>query len=874
MRLAFRRAGCREIRLSGSTRGEWVALQCRPLSYSTVNLLCLEKGSEPPPSFSRINPCKEELRLHDLVRDFRHTLRRLARTPVFTLATLVTLALGIGANTAIFTVINSVLLKPLPYPEPGRLVAALQTAPGVGIKDLPASIADYLTYREDSRTFADIALWNGRSVTVTEFSDPERVDGLSVTFGLLPMLGIQPALGRGFTEKDNNNGTPDVLLLSHGYWQRRFGGDPKVIGRRIMADGVAREIIGVLPEGFWFMDMRHDLVMPIRWNRANITLGGYNSNGIARLRPGVTIEQANADVARMIGLELARFPPPKGMSTKMFEEARLGPNVQPLKDNLVGDLGKSLWVVMATIGIVLLIACANVANLLLVRTEGRSQELAVRAALGASRGRIARELIVESLALALAGGALGVGFAIAMVKLVLKMSPARLPRLEQVSLDSTTLLFTLVVSLTAGLVFGAIPVFKHGGLRLAEALRAGGRNASSGRDRNIARNTLTAVQVALALVLLIGSGLMIRTFQSMRRVHPGFSNPEALQTLRLSIPRNAVPKDPELLLLQQNLVNRLAAVPGVETVSLISHLPMTGMSGQDPIFASDRAYTANQLPPLRRYITVAPGTFSALGTPLRAGREFSWPEIHQKRQVILISENFAREYWGSAQAAIGKQIRGNPINPWSEIIGVVADIHHDGADKKAPTTVYWPQRSSNSMIFLIRGQRAGSDSYSSEIRQAVWAVNNSLAITDIQTMKQVYDKSMSRTAFTLTLLAISGGMALMLAVVGIYAVISYAVAQRTREIGIRMALGAQPGELKMLFVRNGLLWGAIGAAAGLAASAALSRAMSALLFEISPIDPLTYSVVAAGLLAAAALASYLPARRVTHVDPTEALRAD
>ena len=812
--------------------------------------------------------------MNDLIGDLRHTIRRLARTPVFTLATLVTLALGIGANTAIFSVVNSVLLKPLPFPEPERLIGVWQTAPGVNIKDLNASIADYITYREDSKTFADVAIWNGRSVTVTEFADPERVDGISATFSLLPMLGVRPLLGRGFTEKDNEGGSPDVVMLSHGYWQRRFGGDPKVIGRRIMSDGAAREIVGVLPKRFWFMDMGHDLVLPLRFDRANVRLAGYNLQAIARLRPGVTLEQANADVTRMIGVELRKFPPPKGMSITMMEDARLGPNVRPLIDDLLGDIGKSLWVVMATIGMVLLIACANVANLLLVRTEGRAQELAVRAALGASRGRIARELMVESLALAVMGGALGFGLAVAMVQLVVRLTPARLPRFEQISVDSTALLFTFAISLAAGFVFGAIPVMKQGGFRLAAALRAGGRNASTGRDRNIARNTLTVVQVALALVLLIGSGLMIRTFQSMRQVHPGFGHPEALQTLRISIPKNAAPKEPELLLMQQNLVDRLASIPGVEKVSLMGGLPMTGASSQDPIFASDHTYAANQIPPLRRFITAAPSTFQALGAPLRAGREFTWADIHEKRRVVLIGENFAREYWGSAPAAIGKQIRSNTTDPWSEVIGVAGDLHHDGAEKKAPSTVYWPLRSANSMTFLLRGARAGSDSYATEIRQTVWAVNSSLPITEMQTMQQVYDKSMSRTAFTLTLLAISGGMALLLAMVGVYAVVSYAVVQRTREIGIRLALGAEQGALKMMFVRNGLLWSGIGAAAGLAAAAGLSRTMSTLLFEISPVDPKTYSAVAIGLLAAVAVASYLPTRRVTRVDPMESLRSD
>jgi putative ABC transport system permease protein len=812
--------------------------------------------------------------VHDVIRDWKYALRRLARTPGFTLATLVTLGLGIGATTAIFSVVNCVLLKPLPFHEPDRLIGVWQTAPGVNIKDLTASVADYVTYREESKTFADVAMWNGTSVVVTEFTDPERVDGIALTFRLLPMLGVHPILGRDFLEKDNQDKSPEVVMLGYGYWQRRFGGDPKIIGRRILADGAAREIIGVLPRNFWFMDMAHDLLIPLRFDRSSVRLAGYNFQAIARLRPGVTIQEANADVARMIDIELNKFPPPGGMSKQMMEDARLGPNVRLLIDDLLGDIGSSLWVVMATIGIVLLIACANVANLLLVRMEGRTQEFAVRSALGAGRWRIAREMIAESLALAGMGGCLGVGFAFVVVRLVLKLSPARLPRLEQISVDATPLLLTLAIVLVAGLALGAIPVIKHGGIRVSAFLRAGGRNASAGRERNVARNTLTIVQVGLALVLLIGSGLMIRTFQSIRRVHPGFHHPEELQTLRISIPRTAAPKDAEILQMQHNLVIRLASIPGVSEVSMLNGLPMTGFNSQDPIFASDHLYAANQIPPLRRFLTAAPGAFHTLGTPMRAGREFTWTEIDQRRRVVVISENFAREYWGSAQAAVGKQIRSNPNDPWSEIIGVAGDVRHDGADKKAPTSVYWLLRSYDSMPFLVRSSRAGTESFLAEIRQTVWSVNGSLPITDIRTMKQIYDRSMARTSFTLTLLAISGGMAFLLAVVGVYAVISYAIAQRTREIGIRAALGAQGGELKRMFVARGLLWSGIGAAAGLTAAGALSRLMSSLLFEISPVDPLTYSVVAVGTLAAAAVASYLPARRVTRVDPIEALRAE
>jgi predicted permease len=812
--------------------------------------------------------------MFDLMRDVRHAARRLARTPMFTLATLLTLALGIGANTAIFSVVETVLLKPLPFAEPDRLVGLWQTAPGVEIKELNASLADYITYREESRTLADVAIWQGNSLTVTGQAEPERVDGFAATFRLLPMLGVKPILGRSFVEKDDQRGSPEVVMLGYGYWQRRFGGDPGVVGRRLTIDNTAREVIGVLPKGFWFMDMDHDLVTSLQFERPKVTLAGYNFRAVGRLKPGVTLAQVDADVARMIRVAFGKFPPPQGMSLKMMEDARLGPNVRPLIDDLVGDIGKSLWVVMATIGIVLLIACANVANLLLVRTEGRAQELAVRAAIGAGRGRLAREMLVESLVLSLLGGALGLVVAAGALRLVLEMMPVGLPRADLVGVDATALVFTFALSVGAGLLFGSIPVLKRSRIVLSQALRAGGRNASAGRDRNVTRNTLTIVQVALALVLLIGSGLMIRTFQSMRRVQPGFADPGTLQTLRVSIPRDIAPDDAKVRITQQALVDKLAGLPGVTSVSLTNGLPMTGFSSQDPIAASDHVYAADKIPPLRRFVRVAPRLFRTMGISLVAGREYDWTDIHEGRQVVVISENFAREYWGSAAAAIGKQIRSNPNDKWSEIIGVAADVRADGADRPAPSTVYWPLRQQRSAAVVLRGPRAGTDGYATEIRRVVASVAAGMPVTQLQTMQTVYDKSMSRTTFTLTLLALSGGMALLLAAVGIYAVISYTVAQRTREIGIRMALGAEHDRIKLMFVRNGLLWGGIGAAAGLVAAAPLSQLMSALLFEVKPIDPLTYGIVVAGLLAAAALASYLPTRRVTRIHPIEALRAE
>ena len=812
--------------------------------------------------------------MSEVLRELKHALRRLARTPLFSVATITTLALGIGANVAVFSVIYGVLLKPLPYRDPEQLIAVWQTAPGVNIKDLNASLADYVTYREHAQVFADVGLWTGTGAIVSENGVAERVNGASLTHRMLPLLGVQPLVGRSFVESDEVQGSASVVMLGFGYWQRQFGGDRSIVGRRLLIDGSPVEVIGVLPKSFWLMDTPLDFITPLRFDRAKVHLAGYNFQAIARLKPGVTIDQANRDVARMIALEFTLFPAPDGMSIKQLKEARLAPNVQLLKDEFLADTAKSLWVVMATIGIVLLIACANVANLLLVRAEGRSRELAVRMALGAGRGRLAREMFVESFTVAFLGGAVGVVLASLVIALTLKLIPAQLPRIDQVAVDAPTLLFAFAVSVVVGVALGAIPVLKQGQIRVTDALRAGGRNASAGRDRNFARGALTVLQVALALVLLVGSGLMVRTFASIRRVQPGFSDPASLTVMNLSIPQGTAASAAETFAMQRNIVDRLQAVAGVSSVSMMDGLPMTDFNSYDPIFASDRSYTENQIPPLRRFIRTGPNTFRTLGTPVVAGREFTWDDLEQDRKVAVISENFAREYWTSAAAAVGQRIRENSAEPWSEVVGVVADVRHDGVDKPAPATVYWPERAAHSMTYLVRNSRLNSQAFTNDLRSAIQAASASVPITNLRTMQTVYDKSMSRTAFTLTLLAISGGMALLLALVGVYAVISYTVAQRTRDIGIRIALGAQQRGVQLLFVRKGLVLAAIGAGAGVVVAMALARLLSSLLYEISPLDPLTYVLVVIGLLAAAALASYVPALRVARVNPADALRAE
>ena len=579
-----------------------------------------------------------------------------------------------------------------------------------------------------------------------------------------------------------------------------------------------------------------------------------------------------------------KFPPAPGMSPKMLEEARLGPLVRPLEEDVIGGVGKVLWVLMGTVGIVLLIACANVANLLLVRAEGRQQELAIRTALGASWLRIAGELLTESMTLALLGGAVGVGMAYGALRLLVALSPGNLPRLEEIRIDPVVLMFSLAVSLFAGVLFGLLPVFKYARQRVGMALRDGGRNASEGRERHRSRNVLVVVQVALALVLLISAGLMIRTMKALREVQPGFTRPEEIQTLRVSIPEAQVKKEDDVVRMHEAILRKIQAIPGVQSVALSNSITMEGWDDNDPVYAEGRTYSEGQIPPIRRYKYLSPGAFQTMGNPLLTGRDFTWTDLYERRPVVLVSENLARELWGGPAAAIGKRIRENPKGMWREVIGVAGNERDDGADRKAPEIVYWPLilnniwdmpvRVQRTVAYEIRSSRAGSASLVKEAGQAVWSVNPDLPLADVRTVQEIYQRSMARTAFTLVMLSLAAGMALLLGVVGIYGVLSYSVSQRTREIGIRMALGAQQQKIRQMFVGHGLRLAAIGVVCGVAAAGALTRLMRSLLFEVSPMDPVTYGAVAVLLVGAAWMAAYIPARRATAVAPLEALRSE
>jgi predicted permease len=817
----------------------------------------------------------------------KQVIRRLGRAPLFTAITLLTLAVGVGANTVVFSVIEGVLLKPLNYPHPEQLIGIWHKAPGIGIDDLNIAPFLYFIDREQSTTLQDIGVYSGDSLSVTGAGQPEHVRGLDVSDGTLPILGVKPALGRLFTRRDDLPNSPKTVLLSDGYWRQKFGGSASVIGRSITVDGTQREIVGVLPHDFQFLDREEDaLILPMQLDRSKTKLGNFSFSALARLKPGVTVAQANADLTRLLPIAIRTFPAPEGFSAAVFEKSKLQTNLRPLKQDVIGNVGNVLWVLMGSIAIVLLVACANVANLLLVRVENRRQELAIRTALGAGRGRITAGILFESLVLGLVGSLIGLALAFAALRVLVAAAPTGLPRLHEIAIDVPVLLFALGLALFVSLVIGFIPVIKYAGSGLNGALREGGRALSQGRERHRARKALVVVQVALALVLLICSGLMIRTFDALMHVSPGFAAPDSLQTFRLYIPETQIPDTQSggVVRMDQEILAKLASIPGVSSVAFTTSIPMDGHSSFDPVFAQDRIYKEGELPPVRRFKFISPGFFRTMGTSLVAGRDLTWDETYQKRPVAIVSENLAREYWHDPANALGKRIRVGTTDDWREVIGVAANMYDDGVSKPASTAVYWPIYQDHfegqkevvrrGVDFVLRSPRAGSAAFMSEVQKTVWSVNADLPLADPATMGQLYTKSMARTSFTLIMLCVAGSMALLLGIVGIYGVISYAVSQRTREIGIRMALGAQRETLTGMFVRQGLWLTGIGIAFGVTAAFACVRLMSALLFNVSSMDPGTYIVATAGVMGIAWLACYLPSRRASKVDPVVALRAE
>jgi predicted permease len=831
-----------------------------------------------------VEQVKEEVRasrsgifLETFAQDLRYTLRLLRKSPGFTAIATLTLALGIGATTAMFSVVDGVLLRPLPYPHAESLVEVGLDLPGINQFNWPLGPADYFTFREQNRTFQGIGLYYTGfgaalySANVTGLGRPEHVPALGVTYEVLPILGVTPLLGRSFTRADDEQGSSDTVMITYGYWRSKFGGDGSVIGKTLDLDGKPSTIIGVLPQRFRFLDITNlDILLPLKPK----TLQGYNYFALARVKPGVTLAEASADVARMIPMEVEGVPAAQAQLTlKSFEELRMRPNLQPLKQHIIGDVDKVLWILMGGIGLVLLIACANVANLLLVRVEGRQQELAIRAALGGSPARIAGGLFLESVVLALIGGALGLLFAYGGLRVLIALAPSDLPRLHDIGIDGLVLLFSLGVTMLAGLLFGSMLPLRYARVRVGTGLRETGRSVSPSRERHRARNALVVIQVGLALVLLVSSGLMIRTFAALMHVQPGFTTPAEVQTFHVHFPPEMIKAPERLVHMDRTILDNIEAIPGVSSADFSGAVPMDAGAESDPVLVKDHM-VQGQLPPARRCFWISPSFFRTMGIAIVAGRDLTWDDVLNKRSVAIVSENLAREYWHNPSDALGKEIGGPKA--WRQIVGVVGNVHDDGTSQKAPATVYWPITEAAVFLgapaFAIRSARAGSQSFMSEVQQAVWSVDRDLALSAVHTLDYYYRNSMARVSFMLVMLSLAGGMALLLGSIGLYGVIAYSVSQGIHEIGIRMALGGQREDILRLILAHGTKLALMGVIIGVTAAVGLSRFLSSLLYGVKPTDPLTFLGVTILLVVVTLLASYIPARRAMRVDPLVALK--
>jgi predicted permease len=824
--------------------------------------------------------------------ELRYALRGLARRPKFALAAVLTLALGVGATTAIFSVVYSVLIKPLSYPNAHELVRIRH----IGNRGETAATATmYFTYRDENRAFADVGIWQQDFATLTDGGEPQRVRALLVSNGTLQALGVQPTRGRWFGEAEHRPAAegPTPVILSHAFWQRRLGGDEAVLDRELSLEppgnyggvpfAASSQVVGIMPPEFRFLDMtpQPDVILAMRLDPALPAASGqFRYPMIARLKPGVTPATAHDDVERMLEI----------WAREAVASFRISSIVRPLKNDLVGGVASALWVILGAIGAVLLVACANIANLMLVRADARRHELSVRAALGATRVRITGVLFAESFVIGAAGGVLGLMLAYLGLQALVAIDPSDVPRVEEIAVYLPVLVFTVVASFAATLVFGSITALKVAFSSDARALGAP-RGATASREQSATRSALVVLQMAFALVLVVSAALMVRSFQALHDVDPGFSDPSTIQTAQIWIPTGPtidIAQSAQWTRVQHEILDSVAALPGVAAAGFVDALPIefSGTVNGNGFAVEGRALEPQDQRPQGYFKFISPGYFEAMGTRLIAGRGLTWSDIEAGGRVVMVSEDFAVQLATEPAAALGLRIRfaTSDQDAWREVIGVVQRVHETGLYEDAPAMVYWPAFTEDMfgvpelgtpfVTLAIRSGRAGTASLVGEIRQAVRSVSATIPVAEGRTMRDLHADSLARTSFTLVMLAIAGGMALMLGVIGIYGVIAFIVAQRTREIGIRLALGAEQRQLKKMFLLHGLALSAVGAVVGLIAAMALGRLTSSLLFGVGPTDPAAYAAALGVMMAAAALASYMPARRAANIDPIETLRAE
>jgi len=821
-----------------------------------------------------------------ILRQIRHAIRRLAKTPGFAAIAVLTLALGIGGTTAVFSIVDAVLLRPLPYRDPGRLVGMWHTAQGLGIGQIEQSEGTYLQYQKATRSFESIGGYRTRGVSLTGTGEPEQVQAVDATASLFPTLGVSPALGRTFVDAEDQPHGPHVAVISDALWRRRFAGERGLIGQTIRIDGTAYEVVGVMPPTFTFPDAAAAIWIPMAIDRATLHAESFGMNAVGRLRPHVSLDAAAKELQPL----LLRMPEdfPSAITRGMLEQTKFHVALHPLRDDVVGNIRPVLLVVLGTVVGVLLIACANVANLFLVRAEGRQRELAVRTAIGARPGDLVRLSLGESGTLTAAGTALGMVLAWAAVEGLLRLAPAAIPRAGEIGVNARALLVAVVVAIVASTVFGLVPLVRPGRSDLVGVLRDGSRGATSGREGRRVRDAFVIVQVALALVLLVGSGLLARSFWRMRAVDPGIRAAGVL-TLRLQLPGSTYPSSASRVQFWNALLDRVGALPGVAQVGLTGKLPLRPERRNEvAVWAEDRPVPANAFPPVHLSSEVSGSYFATIGIPLLAGHTFARTPADHGVAEAIIGRAVAEQFWPHEPlaAALGKRVRIGPNQPWLTVVGVVADVHDESLTRPADGMLYRPispleqddsTAAPSSMALVVRAQGGPAidpSRLTGAIRREIGALDPDLPLVNVRAMPRIVADATARTAFTMLLLGVAAGVALLLGGIGLYGVIAYMVSLRTREIGVRMALGAQRTDVGRMIVGQGVTLATIGVGIGLAGALVLTRLIASLLYGVAPTDPPTIVAVSLLLLMVAALASWLPARRAASIDPVMALRSE
>ena len=799
-----------------------------------------------------------------LLQDIRYGIRMLRTKPSFTVIVVLALAIGIGANTAIFSVVNAILLRPLPYKNADRISMIWMDNPKLGVSQDWHSYPNYMDYKEQNQSYEDMAAFNDRSFNLTGTGDPVRVVGVWTTASVFSVLGVEPAIGHTFTEAEEEPGKDLVVVLSNGLWQRRFGGDPGIVGQPISMNGVNRTVLGVMPASFTFPEKKTELWIPLAINpQRKQARNSISYKAVGRLKPGVTIEQARADMGAIA----------KRLDDQYFKSG-YGINLVPLHDQETGTVRPALLVLLGAVAFVLLIACANVANLLLARAALREREVAIRVALGAGRSRIIRQVLTESALLALAGGVAGLLLAVWGLKVLVALSPADIPRLDQTGIDGRVLAFTLAVSLITGLIFGLAPALQASKSDPNESLKEGARGSTGGVGGRRVRNLLVVSEIALSLILLIGAGLLIKSFVRLQQFEFGF-NPDNLLTMRVQLPGSKYRDGKQVVGFYQQLLERMEAVPGVQSVGAIASVFITDTPNSTNFVIEGRPVPVGAEAIEVPLDSISPSYFKVMGIPLLRGREFDNRDVEGATPVVIINDTFARRFFPDEDPVGKRFVYGSldPRNPWLTIVGVVGDMRRTGFDRPVRPETFLPeaQNPDNALTIVVRTS-TDPTSFAGALRNEVWSIDKDQSVYDINTMHQTLSEMMSQRRFNMLLLGLFAAVALTLAAVGIYGVISYSVTQRSHEIGIRIALGAQSGDVLKMVVGQGMVLAGAGVSIGLIAAFALTKLMSSLLFGVSAADPVTFVLISLLLAGVALIACLVPARRATKVDPMVALR--